>query len=432
MRLAIRSALIFNVLILFVCAPSALRAQEAKSGIFFIGDGMGPAQVTAGRIFKGNARDGKLTLDSLDHVAMVRTYAYDAMVTDSAASATALATGHKAKNRAISVDPKGNRLETILEKAKKQGKSVGVVTTTTVTHATPACFYAHGPNRGDEAGFAEQLIDDADIDLVMGGGRRYFLPRDRTDDERGGRGTRSDDRDLIAEAGGKGWRVIQRQSGFDQLLADIDAGRDPGKVLALFNYSHLEFELDRSKDPWGEPSLAEMTAAAIKILSRNPKGYFLMVEGGRIDHACHANQAYRAMTDLVAFDDAVKVGVDAARADGETLVVITADHETGGLAISAVGSLEVKGADLITGGSPFGSGSILTFASGPGADRAAQNRYAKDHPNYQQPALMKLRSAAHSGVDVILWADGPGAETFHGVLDNNEVGAKFMRAMGLE
>lgn len=416
---------------------------ETRSAIFFIGDGMGFAQVTAARIYQGNARDGRLALDSFEHVALVRTHSANRMVTDSAAAATALASGVKTLSGRVGMDVEANVLETILEKAKRAGKSVGVVTTTSVSHATPACFYAHVPERHDEVGICAQLIERADVDIVMGGGREYFIPDSETDGETGRPGSRSDGRDLLKEAEAAGYRVIHRQSEFDALRDEVEAGGEPGMILALFDYGMMTYEYERADDAWGEPSLSEMAALAIEVLSRNPKGFFLMVEGGRIDHACHSNIAHAAVLEMLEFDRAIALGAEFARKDGETLVIVTADHETGGLAINGYPALELSGDAIFSDQSLPGGGEILTFATGPGFDRTRpyatgengelpEGELTPASPAYRSPSGRHWRSASHTGVDVGAWATGSASEAVHGTMENNELAHIIIEALGLD
>ena len=421
----------FSLSLAIFCCPAAF-AAEAPSAILFVGDGMGQAAVTAARIYQGNARDGKLALDTFDHVAIVRTFCSNTMVTDSAASATAFSTGHKTNALMIGQDPEGKTLETILEKAKKAGKSVGLVTTTTVTHATPACFYAHIGSRALEAKIADQLIDYGLVDVIMGGGREFFLPKGAVDPESGGNSNRMDGRDLVADAKAKGYRYIQNQAEFDETLKIATDGGDPGKVLGLFQPGHMNYDIQRANDTWGEPSLAEMTELAIKILSRNPEGYFLMVEGGKIDHGSHANQAKLTITDLLAFDKAIQVGLDLTENAKDTLVVATADHETGGLAINGYANIEVSGDALFTTEAPGGAKDIVTFGTGPGNNRDAMKDVPRDSADYKQPSVYPMGSAAHTGVDVHAWAAGPGADAFKGTIDNTEIALNMMKTLGLE
>ncbi len=418
-----------SILILLVSLSLTIPALAApKNAILYIGDGMGIAQVTAGRIYKGNARDGALTLDTFEHIAIIRTYATNQLVADSAAAGTALAAGVKTSNGRVGTAPDGTHVPSALELAKKAGKSVGIVTTTTLTHATPACFFGHADSRVDESALATQLIEYGQVDVVLGGGRQFFIPQSATDPESGGESRRRDDRDLIAEAKAKGYKVIMRQSEFDEVR---NAGADQ-KVLGLFNPGMMNYDAERPGDTWGEPSLAEMASLAISILSKNPNGYFLMVEGGRIDHACHDNRAYLAVTDMVAFDEAIRAGVEATKAANDTLIVVTADHETGGLAINGYGPIEIGGQELITKPAIGSVTDIISFSSGPGADRTKMEGVARDATDYRQPSLYPAGSAAHTGVDVMAWAMGPGAEAVKGTMDNDALGRLVIESLGLK
>lgn len=411
--------------------PGSASAQ-AKNAILFIGDGMGFGQVTAARIFEGNARDGKLTLDTMEHTAIVRTYSADMMVTDSASAGTAMASGVKTNNGMVGQLPNGTPILTILEMAKAQGKSVGVVSTTRITHATPACFYAHVESRNSESEIAAQLVDDADVDVILGGGRGFFLPEGTEDPEYGEKSKRTDKRDLMQEMRDKGYRVVQNTSEFESLAADVAADSSAPKVLGLFNADMMSYEAHRAEDAWGEPSIAEMTELAIEILSRNPKGYFLMVEGGRIDHASHSNQAQLSITDLLAFDRALKVARDATDDAGDTLIVVTADHETGGLSINGYPKIDIEGVALFTEPSGRSTPHTVTFATGPGADKDRNGDTPRSDPDYYQPAVFSGYAAAHTGVDVGAWASGPGAEAYRGSIENTEIARKIIQALGLQ
>ena len=405
---------------------------QAKSAILFIGDGMGLAQVTAARIFEGNARDGKLTLDTMDHTALVRTYSADRLVTDSAAAGTALASGVKTNNGMVGVAPDGQSVATVLEMAKAAGKSVGLVTTTTITHATPACFYAHVPSRNAEAVIAAQLVDAAEVDVIFGGGRAFFLPQGSADPETDDSSRREDDRNLLSEMAAKGYRVVRNSEEFEAAAADFKNVSGVSKILGLFSPGMMAYEAQRGDDKWGEPSIAKMTELAIEILSKNPNGFFLMVEGGRIDHASHGNQAYLAVTDLLAFDAALKVAKDKTDPGKSTLIVVTADHETGGLSINGYPSIDIGGERLFTESSSNSAPHILTFATGPGADGGRNGDKKRSDPTYRQPSVFDASSAAHTGVDVAAWASGPGAEVFRGTMENSEVGLRIIEALGLK
>lgn len=415
-------------LILTCCTSISANAQEARSAILLIGDGMGMAHVTAARILKANARDGTLSLDRFKQVAFVRTYSDDFMVTDSGAAATALATGHKTRYGYVGSAPDGSDLDTVLERAKAAGKSVGIVTTARVTHATPAAFYASLSDRDDEGAIAVQLIEYGKIDVIMGGGREFFLPSELRDEESRQPGSRTDDRNLMQDAEAAGYRIVQRSSDLAALEHELESGRDPGKILGLFNHSKMEYAYRHANDRWGEPSLAEMTEVALSLLSRNPKGFFLMVEGALIDHASHENWGRAALEEVLAFDAAVHVAQTFAESHPDTLVVATADHETGGLAINGYAPTSVGGLDVFTEEPAGGASEVLSFSSGPGANRRSVQS-PSEVPVYRQPALHEIAGAAHTGADVPAWAAGPGSERIHGTMDNHEVGRAINDAL---
>lgn len=392
---------------------------------------MGPSQVTAARIYKGGADGPGLTLDTLPYVGHVRTWAANGLVTDSAAAGTALATGIKTNIFAIGMDRDGKPVESMLVKAKRKGMSVGVISTARITHATPACFYAHTRNRFGEGEIAVQLIESNDWDLAMGGGRGFFMTNLQADGETGEKGLRGDGRDLLKEAMDKGIRLMQTREQFDALAREAEAGTEIGRVFGVFNADHMAYELERSKDVWGEPSLKEMTEVAMRILGRNPNGYLLMVEGGRIDHACHDGLAKLAVTEVIAMDEAVASAIATEEPDGgKPLVVVTADHETGGLAINGYAGLDVKGDALMTDTRAIGK-EVISFSSGPGAKRPEGEVDRTDH-HYRQAALHLTDSAVHTGVDVAVYAQGPGAEKFTGTMDNTDVAKRIMAVLGVE
>jgi alkaline phosphatase len=404
----------------------------AESVVYFIGDGMGPTQVTAARIYKSGAGGDGLTLDTMEQVGLVRTWAANGAVTDSAAAGTALASGVKTNIFAVGVDPGGEPVESMMVKAKRKGMSTGIVSTTRITHATPAAFFAHVRNRLSEGQIAAQLIESEVWDLVMGGGRTFFMTNLQQDGESDEKGKRGDGRDLIREASDKGIRLIQSQAQFDALAREVaDGTHEPARILGLFNADHMAYELERAGDVWGEPSLAEMTDLAIRILSRNPNGYLLVVEGGRIDHAAHEGKAKLMLSEVVAMDDAVAIALAAEGPDGEKpLVVVTADHETGGIAINGYFPLEVAGDELLTDTRSLGK-EILTFSTGPGG-RRPEGDVDRSDLHYQPAALFYAEVSAHTGVDVAVYAHGPGSEKFTGTMDNTDVAKRIMEILGVE
>jgi alkaline phosphatase len=308
---------LFTVLAL-VCLHGAvggtLRAEEkprprntgVDNVILMIGDGMGPAQVSLARWVVHPSGTEPLFMETLPFLGTMTTHSADQIVTDSAAAATAMAAGVKVANHAVSVDGTGKPLVTVLEAARAAEFRTGLVTTTRITHATPAAFASHVPDRDMEKEIAAQLATSR-IDVLLGGGARTFPE------------------ELLASFRTGGYSVVTDSGSL--------AGVKSGKLLGLFAASHMAYELDRPATL--EPSLADMTAKALEVLGGSPKKrFFLMVEGGRIDHAGHSHDAASVAADTIAFDRAVEVAVAWANKRKRTLVVITADHTTGALAIS--------------------------------------------------------------------------------------------------
>lgn len=271
---------------------------DVRNVILLIGDGMGIGQLTAAEVMNGEL---DLAITSLPYMSLVTTHSSSNYVTDSAASATALATGFKTRNGMISVTADGDDLFTVLEDAEAVGKATGVVTTTRVTHATPACFVAHVNSRGSEYAIAEQLLSSG-VDVALGGGLDYFTGLDTS---------------------GSGYMVVYDSTEMDAV--------DSGKVLGLFSYGYMSYESARGNND--QPSLTEMTEKSLELLSSDPDGFFLMVEGGRIDHASHANDFDNTVSETLEFDNAVLKALEFASGRNDTLILVTADHETGGLSI---------------------------------------------------------------------------------------------------
>lgn len=432
---------------------------------------MGITTMTAMRIYQVG-EDGELTVDTLPESAFVRTYSEDAQVTDSAPSMAAYMTGVKMKNEVISMstgtnayaadgsqyisgadsacpDGNGTPVATLLEIMKAQGYGTGVVSTTRITHATPAATYAHLCNRNAENTIATQMVPGGagynpslgdGIDVVFGGGRRHFLPQ-------GTGSSRSDARDLIAEMQAEGYVYVADRAAFDAIPANSS------KVLGLFTGSDMSYELDRN--PSVEPSLAQMTGKAIDLLAAQDRGFFLMVEGGRIDHALHASSAKRALVDGVAFDDAIALALEKMEAIDpglqNTLVVVTADHDhtlvlngyaqrTGPTTPTNPGVLGVvkRYANGPAQGTPATdiNGMPYTnigFGNGPNrpAERTTLDELTTSADAYLQESTIRLGSETHGGADVFLGAMGLGADRFHGVIDNTEVFGRIRLALGL-
>ncbi len=343
---------------------------KAKNVILFVADGMGLSTVTAARILAGQqlgkmGEEHQLSFDKMPFSGFSKTYNVDAQTPDSAGTMTALVSGVKTDVGVIGVAEgvsrgdcttvAGNELVTALELAEIAGKSTGIISTARITHATPAATYAksadrnwedisdmnidNNPERAACEDIASQLVNfetnlearfsgvDVDgIEVVMGGGRRHFLPKDAAynsaDAASGVEGDRTDGRDLTAEwqASYPNGDYIIDQAGFDAINAE-----NTERVFALFNESHMQYEADRVNDIAGEPSLSEMTEKALAVLDNNDDGFFLMVESGRIDHGHHAGSAHGALTDAIAFAEAVQTAMDNTNPE-ETLIIVTADH----------------------------------------------------------------------------------------------------------
>ena len=361
---------------------------EAKSLMLFIGDGMGPGILTIGLIFYRMELGSDLNMVTLANSGVTgyaNTYSADKLVTDSAASGTAIACGSKTDNGKVGVLPDETPVENIFDIALRQGKSVGVVSTTSVTHATPACFTAHHKYRSYEWDIAQQVAE-SDAAVILGGGSKYFLPP-----ERGG-GRRDGDLTVVAEE--RGFEVVYDR---DAMLAS-----DADRLLGLFAPENTPMERERDAD--SVPSLAEMTAKAIEILSRNENGFILVVEGGRIDHAAHDNDIDDTLLDLLAFDEAVGYAMGYYAENPEVALIVTADHDTGGPAITA------------------GEGAYEGY---PDID---QYHTFDDETS----PVVRWVSGHHTATMVPVIAAGPGRDRFTGIMDNTDIFYSMMEILGLE
>jgi len=452
-----------SAILMASCAVQANAAGEAKNVIFFLGDGMGPTTVTATRIY-AYGEDGKLNMESLRRTARIKTFSKDAQTTDSAPSMAAYMTGVKMNNEVISMsdDTKafngstpyvsgsdstcpstgnGTSVSTLLEIAKAAGKSVGAVTTTRVTHATPAATFAHICNRDAENDIAAQAVPNnakynsalgAGLDVLLGGGWRHFIPT-------ASGGKRTDGANLIDDMKAQGYTYVSKGSE----LKNVDV-TGTTKLLGLFNKDHMNYDLDRVKNNIDEPSLAMMTEKAIKMLAKNTdKGYFLMVEGGRIDHALHGTNAKRALQDAVAFDDAIAKALSMVDLKN-TLVVVTADHDH----TMTMNGYSHRGNDILGNTTKYQDKSLardvngkpyttLVFGNGGGARQAVRegtNLIDTKADDYLQEVGVKLGSAGsetHGGGDVMLFSGGASNSNFKGTLDNTKVFNLVKTAMGL-
>jgi alkaline phosphatase len=441
--------------------------RRARNVILFVGDGMGVSTVTAARIFAGQSRsaDGEsfdLTMDTAPHSAFSRTYSHDYQIADSAATATALVAGVKTRSGVLSVSSavplgdcaaqQGRGVTTLFEAAEAAGLSTGIVSTARITHATPAAAYAHSAHRNWEndavaarsggancPDIARQLVEwpaGDGFEIALGGGRANFLPNSVQDPGSANvRGQRADGRNLTAEWAAKPGHVYV--SNREQLTgAAIAQG---ARVLGLFAPSHMAYEVDRDKA--AEPSLAEMTAAAITRLSQDRDGYVLMVEGGRIDHAHHDGRAHRALADTVALDEAVRTALDMTRRQ-DALILVTADHSHT-LTIAGYARRGTPILGLSVGDEDGGAGggadglpyTTLGYINGPGASRAQRSDLTNvdtTHPDFRQQALVPLESETHGGEDVPVFAWGPGSESVSGTIEQHAIFHILFRALGFQ
>ena len=335
-------------------------AQKSKSKpkniILMVGDGMGVAQIYAG--FTGNK--GKLNLERCTAIGFHKNQSADNYVTDSAAGATALASGQKTYNGAIGVDAAGKPIPTILEIAEQKGLATGLVATCSITHATPACFISHQASRGLNEAIALDFLK-TDIDVFIGGGRNYFSKR-------------SDGINLNDSLKARGYQIANSISEVQQITK--------GKVAAfLADEQQARFSEGRGDE------LVKSTEAAIRLLKGNKKGLFMMIEGSQIDWGGHDNNTQYIVEEMIDFDNAIGKALDFAAADGNTLVIITADHETGGFSL--------VGGDMKTG--------------------TVEGKFTTGH---------------HTGVMIPVFAFGPGSEKFSGIYENTDIYKKMYEAFG--
>ncbi|MEO8197143.1 MAG: alkaline phosphatase [Thermoanaerobaculia bacterium] len=343
-----------------VAEPPTLAERPVRNIVLLIGDGMGLAQIAAGRIL-AKGTEGRLHFERFPTVGLVTTHPAAAVVTMSDAAASSLATGTKVEIGRISTDEAGRPLPTLLEVLRDSGWATGMATTTRITDATPAAFAAHVPSRRDEARIAEQL-SEARVDLLIGGGRSYFLPHKST------LGRHQAGRDLLAEMRQRGVEVVDDASGLE------GATRLP--TAALFGREPQQTN-PRS------PTVEAMASKALELLSQSGRPFFLLLEEEEIDTAAHANDGRRMSAALVRFDDAAAAAAAFAARDGETLVVVLGDHATGGLTIdsrSRAGELALLWGSREHTGEP-----VPVFAYGP---PAAAARFSGMHDNTEIPHLV--------------------------------------------
>ncbi len=335
-----------------------------KNVIFIIGDGTGLAQLFTGQVNLAGP-DGRLNIQRMPVTGLVNTHAANRLITDSAAGATAYSCGIKTNNGMIGQLPDNRACKTILELAEEQGKSTGLIATSTITHATPASYAAHIDSRSKQAEIAEQYLNSG-VEVLLGGGSEYFVSQTNASS------SRSDNRNLIAEFQAMEYDFVDNAEALKE--------SDSGKILGLFSESGMPSE-NRT------PTLNEMSEKALNVLNQNENGFFLMIEGSQIDWAGHGNDVAYALRELADFDAAVASVLEFAEADGETLVILTADHETGGM-------------------------NILSGSS-------------------EEQLNIVWTTDYHTGIPVPVLAFGPHAIEFTGWFDNTEIGIKVAELAGL-
>ena len=437
--------------------------HKAKNIILFVGDGMGVSTVTAARILAGQqlglaGEEYQLSFEQMPYTGLSKTYNTNQQTPDSAGTMTAMMTGWKTKAGFLSVNEqlqrgdcasKKHNLDTLLEQFEQVGRATGIVTTARVTHATAAATYAHSAERNWEGDsdipealkkqgckdVAAQLIDfnvGDGIEVVMGGGRKNFLPKKTN--SLGGKnvvGARKDGRNLIVEWQNKytNTRYLWNKEQLDSINVE-----EKSHVLGLFNDSHMSFDSERKNTFIDEPSLTQMTEKAIQILSHHQQGYFLMIEGGRIDHGHHAGNAYKALTETIEFSNAVEKAMSMVN-QKETLIIVTADHShamtiagyptRGNPILGKVIVNDKKGNPrlepyLADDGLAF---TAISYANGSGAKISREKINTEDTqaPNYRQQALIPLGSETHGAEDVAIYATGPWAHLIRGSQEQNMI-----------
>ncbi|MDA7826417.1 alkaline phosphatase [Porticoccaceae bacterium] len=467
----------------------------AKNIILFIGDGMSLTTVTASRILEGQQRgllgeENNLSFDNFPFSGLSKTYAVDAQVADSANTMTAIMSGVKTNKGIVGINESvvrgectsqaGNEVISALDLAELAGLSTGIVTTTRVTHATPAATYAKSADRDWEGDsdmplqalndgcmdIAAQLVEykanlnsrykgaNTDgIEFVMGGGRRHFLPKSATINQNSTEGRRTDGRDLIAE-----WKAHYPDGLYMNSRSDFDSAdfSKATNVFGLFNKTHMRFDANRQSKRVKEPSLSQMTEKALQVLSKNPKGFFLMVEAGRIDHAHHVGNAFNALSDTIELSKAVEVALKQTDPE-DTLIIVTADHshvftmagypKRGNPIMGKVVSLGDTKPQLADDNLPY---TTLGYTNGIGhrhlgsetdADkgyneqgapgRANLNQVDTTQSGFFQESLVPLESETHSGEDVPIYASGPGAHLISGSNEQTLIFHAMNHAAGL-
>lgn len=314
-----------------------LSGKRPKNIIFCVADGMAMSTVTMSNYYQQIMMGHPsywATLLNEEYVVngLQSTRSLNSLVTDSAAASSSWGSGRHIWNGQLNTFPDGTELRTLASLMQEAGVRTGLVTTTTITHATPSGFAINCPDRDLEGLIAEKYLKSG-VSVLMGGGNKFFAPD-----------LRPDKLNLYGDFERAGYEVVQNRDA----LMKLKSGKAPNKILGIFNDSHMPFTVDHQNSPnlkATRPTLAEMASIAIDTLKSSPKGFLLQIEGGKVDHGGHANDLAALLYDQMAFEDAVKVAVDFALKDKETLVIITADHATGGPALNGDGPEYIDSTD---------------------------------------------------------------------------------------
>lgn len=444
----------------FVCASAVAFAAAPKYVFVFIGDGMSTPQRLMAEDFSKRTGRGELAMNHLARRTETATKSANKVVTDSAAAATAIACGEKTDNGMLGMRPDGTRIESVAAVAKKAGRKVGIVTTVTIVHATPAGFYAHNRSRGDSRAIAMDLVKSG-FDYFAGGGiGGWTQPKGGYFDTNGNFVKLEEGREAVP---GIDPYSLWQTNGYTFVKDDLAAFKalKPGRpVWCVFGESGMDYALDRDGS---QPTLAEIVEKGIELLD-GPDGFFLMCEGGKVDYAGHANDAGGSVAEQLSLDDAVKVATRFAKAHpGETLIVTTGDHETGGLIRGITGAgaafdpallkhqrctaskfssifknAQEKNAAfsfddamaLVRENFGLGGPVPLTDADRDELKKAFEQKKPAEFAGAAKRILsahagLAWKSGGHTALPTMTTAEGPGSEILEGMTDNTEIGARL-------
>jgi len=381
--------------------------QKPFGIIVFLGDGLTSNTLTTARLYEGGA-DHRLVLEKLPNLALITNHAYDFAVPDAAAVATAFATGVKTNNQALSVNPHGDPLRSILEEAQKAGRSIGIVTNGKLTDPGIAAFYAHLANSGDQEHIASQFCDESRLDVAFGGGAEDFLPESKG-------GHRKDGRDLLLELKQKDRAVVSNKAELENAPAFRTS-----PIIGVFAHSELPYS--NQVESGQQPTLSDMVRRAIEFLQLDPNGYLLVVDNELGTRAAEKNEAEHVLTETIDFDHALAV---AQRYAGEkSLLVAAGKHAVGGMTLNGFPLRRDHGVALL-GINTLGYPSI-SWASGPNGPKppatsgTTEPAVAQNNPQ-NSPAAFYAPSSINCAGDVIAVGSGPGSERLKGFIDNTVV-----------